>query len=175
MAMKLLLIAMVVAMLAFIGAIGEETEMKKLEVKLDFSQVPVDNTCQGKDISPKITLEGPNATSLVIIVDDADAPSGAFTHWIIWNIPPLEEVPEGIPRVPALTSPIKGSQGLNGFGRVGYMGPCPPPGRPHRYNFRVYALDTMLDLQPGSSRQALEKAMQGHIVQQGEAMATYGR
>jgi Raf kinase inhibitor-like YbhB/YbcL family protein len=173
--MRLLLIAMVGAMLIFIAAIGEETEMKKLEVKLDFSQVPVDSTCQGKDISPKITLEGLNASALAIIVDDTDAPSGAFTHWIIWNIPPLEEMPEGIPRVPALTSPIKASQGMNGFGKVGYMGPCPPPGRPHRYHFRVYGLDTILDLQPGASRPALERAMQGHIVQQGEAIATYGR
>jgi Raf kinase inhibitor-like YbhB/YbcL family protein len=174
-AMKLLLIAVIVAMLISVGALGEDKEMKKLEVKLDFTQVPEDNTCQGRDISPKITLEGLNATSLAIIVDDTDAPSGAFTHWIIWNIPPLEEVPEGIPRVAALTSPIKASQGLNGFGKVGYMGPCPPPGRPHRYHFRVYGLDTMLDLQPGASRQALEGAIQGHIVQQGEAVATYGR
>jgi Raf kinase inhibitor-like YbhB/YbcL family protein len=108
-------------------------------------------------------------------VDDTDAPSGAFVHWIIWNIPPLEEVPEGIPRVPSLTSPFKASQGRNDFGKVGYNGPCPPPGRPHRYHFRVYGLGKMLDLQPGASRQALERAMQGHIVQQGEAVATYGR
>jgi len=166
---------MLLAMLISIAATGEETEMKKLEVKLDFSQVPVESTCQGKDISPKIRLGGVNATSIAILVDDTDAPSGAFTHWIIWNIQPIQEVPEGIPKVPSLTSPIRASQGQNGFGRVGYMGPCPPPGRPHRYHFRVYGLDTTLDLQPGADRQALEKAMQGHIVQQGEAMATYER
>jgi Raf kinase inhibitor-like YbhB/YbcL family protein len=116
-----------------------------------------------------------NATSLAIIMDDTDAPSGAFVHWIMWNIPPIEEMPEGIPRVPVLTSPFKASQGSNSFGKIGYMGPCPPPGRPHKYHFRIYGLDKMLDLEPGASRQALERAMQGHIVQQGEAIATYGR
>jgi Raf kinase inhibitor-like YbhB/YbcL family protein len=173
--MKLLVFIIILVMLFFIAAIGEETEMKKLDVKLDFTQVPAESTCQGKDISPKITWEGLNASALAIIVDDTDAPSGAFTHWIIWNIPPLKEVPQGIPRDAALTTPFKASQGKNGFGRVGYMGPCPPPGRPHTYHFRVYGLDTTLDLQPGADRQALEKAMQGHIVQHGEAMATYER
>jgi Raf kinase inhibitor-like YbhB/YbcL family protein len=173
--MRLLPIAITAAMLIFVGALGEETEMNKLEVKLDFTQVPVESTCQGKDISPKITLEGLNASALAIIVDDTDAPSGSFVHWIIWNIPPVEEVPQGIPRDPALTSPFGASQGLNGFGKVGYMGPCPPPGRPHRYHFRVYGLDAALDLQPGAGRAALERAMKGHIVQQGEAIATYGR
>jgi Raf kinase inhibitor-like YbhB/YbcL family protein len=174
-AMKLPIFVIILAMLVFIAAIGEETEMKKLEVKLSFTQVPTESTCQGKDISPKITLEGLNATSIAIIVDDTDAPSGAFTHWIIWNIPPLEEVPQGISRDAALTAPFMASQGMNGFGKVGYMGPCPPPGRPHSYHFRVYGLDTILDLQPGASRTALERAMKGHIMQQGEAIATYGR
>jgi Raf kinase inhibitor-like YbhB/YbcL family protein len=173
--MKLPPIVIVLAMLTVVGASGEVMEMKKLEVKLNFSQVPKDNTCQGKDISPKIELEGVNATSLAIIMDDTDAPSGAFVHWIMWNIPPIEEMPEGIPRVPVLTSPFKASQGSNSFGKIGYMGPCPPPGRPHKYHFRIYGLDKMLDLEPGASRQALERAMQGHIVQQGEAIATYGR
>jgi Raf kinase inhibitor-like YbhB/YbcL family protein len=153
--MKLPVFVIILAMLVFIAAtIGEETEMKKLDVRLNFTQVPAESTCQGKDISPKITLEGLNATSIAIIVDDTDAPSGAFTHWIIWNIPPLEEVPQGIPRDAALTSPFKASQGMNGFGKVGYMGPCPPPGRPHRYHFRVYGLDTILNLQPGAGRAA---------------------
>jgi Raf kinase inhibitor-like YbhB/YbcL family protein len=154
---------------------GEVKNMKNLEVKLGFSQIPVDNTCEGKNISPKIEIHGLNATSIAIIVDDIDAPSGTFTHWIIWNIEPAEFVPTDIPNKPELVKPIKAVQGSNGFGKIGYLGPCPPRGAPHHYYFRIYGMDKMLDLNPGATRKELENAMKGHILQQGEAMATYQR
>jgi Raf kinase inhibitor-like YbhB/YbcL family protein len=112
---------------------------------------------------------------MAVIVDDPDASSGAFTHWIIWNIEPVEVIPEAIPTALSVAKPIKALQGKNDFGRIGYLGPCPPPGRPHRYVFRIFGLDRMLDLEPGSTRRALETAMKGHVLQQGEAMATFGR
>ena len=149
--------------------------MKNLEVKLGFSQFPAEYTCDGRDVTPKIELSGLNATSVAMILEDPDAPSGTFTHWVIWNIKPTEIIPSGIPNTANVTKPIEAVQGMNTGREIGYMGPCPPPGKPHRYYLRVYGLDSMLNLRPGSNRTDLEKAMRGHIIQQGEAMATCGR
>ena len=176
--MKILLVTALIAytMLNFASAedIGA-TAMNNLEVKLNFSQVPTDYTCDGRDVSPRIEVHGldPSARSLAVIIDDPDASPGTFTHWVIWNIEPTDQIPEGLPNNPQLIKPIKAVQGSNSGGTVGYTGPCPPKGKPHRYFFRVYGLDAMLDLRPGSSSSGLKKAMAGHIVQQGEAMATY--
>jgi Raf kinase inhibitor-like YbhB/YbcL family protein len=163
--------------MGFFSVNGEVEGMKNLDVKLGFSQVPVDHTCEGKNISPGFEVHGLSdaSTSMAIILDDPDAPSGAFVHWIIWNIPPTKIIPEAIPNKGLVTEPIEGVQGLNSFGKIGYMGPCPPPGKPHRYIFRVYGLDQMLELSAGASRRDLEEAMQKHIVQTGEAKATCGR
>lgn len=170
------IVVFLILMLLMLAGFGEEEEaMKKLEVRLGFSEIPEDSTCEGKNISPRIEIQGLDAASMVIILDDPDSPSGAFTHWIIWNIEPVSIIPEDIPRNATVESPIVGEQGTNSYGKIGYLGPCPPPGKPHRYVFRVYGLDRMLDIRPGASRKELDAAMKGHIVQQGEAMATYGR
>lgn len=167
------------ALLAIVSSVlvcqGGVEKVKTLEVKLGFSQVPVDYTCDGRDTSPKIEIHGLNATSVAIILDDPDAPSGTFTHWAIWNIEPTNFVPADLPNSLTLVKPIKAVQGSNSAGSIGYMGPCPPKGKPHRYYFRVYGLDRMLDLNPGATRKELDNAMKGHIMQQGEAMATYQR
>ncbi len=168
-------LALVAVVLSGSNAIAGGEAMKNLEVKLGFAQVPVNHTCEGKDTSPKIEVHGlNNAASLAVIVDDIDAPRGTFTHWIAWNIEPQEIIPEGIPRDASVQRPTRATQGVNSFGEIGYWGPCPPPGRPHRYIFRVYGLDRMLNLSAGAARQELERAMQGHVLQQGEAMATFG-
>jgi len=154
---------------------GEVNGMNDIGVKLNFSQVPKEFTCLGKNISPEIGLSGVNATSLALILDDPDAPRGTFTHWIIWNMNPISVIPKSIPNVPTLNEPIVAVQGINSGGKIGYMGPCPPPGKPHRYFFRVYGLDSTLNLKEGSNRSQLEMAMKGHVLQQGVAMATFGR
>ncbi|WP_456474947.1 YbhB/YbcL family Raf kinase inhibitor-like protein [Candidatus Pyrohabitans sp.] len=147
-----------------------------LEVKLEFSQFPARYTCDGEDISPKIEIcKLREARSIAVILDDPDAPLGTFTHWLIWNIEPVGVIPESVPREGVVSRPIGAVQGKNDFGKVGYGGPCPPKGKPHRYFFRVYALDTRLELEPGSGRRELERAMEGHVLQYGEAMATYAR
>lgn len=153
---------------------------KSIEVRLGFSQFPAEYTCDGREVSPKIELSGVNAESMnvksiALILEDPDAPSGTFTHWIIWNIKPTAIIPAGIPNSANLTKPIEAVQGMNTGREIGYTGPCPPSGKPHRYFLRVYGLDSMLNLKPGSNRADLERAMKGHIVDQGEAMATYGR
>lgn len=157
--------------------------MKDLSVILDFDKIPINYTCDGRNISPKIVILGldESVKVMAIIIEDIDAPSGTFTHWTIWNLSPMDIVPEGIPNEDIVDYPFEGGvpiravQGSNGFGKVGYMGPCPPKGNPHKYVFKVYGLDLALDLKPGSSKRDLEDALRGHILQQGQAVATYQR
>lgn len=163
----------------FISAVqAEEMEgmdMKSLVVRLGFDRIPDEYTCEGADVSPSIEIQGLNATSMALIVDDPDAPSGAFTHWLIWNIPPTEVIARAIAKNANLTEPFLARQGTNDFGEIGYAGPCPPSGKPHRYFFRVFGLDSMLNLSAGARAADLQRAMQGHIMQTGQAVATYGR
>jgi len=107
-------------------------------------------------------------------MDDPDAPGGVFTHWLIFNMPAdHRELSEALPAQDRLASGA--IQGRNDFGRNGYGGPCPPPGKQHRYQFTIYALDRMLDLAPGASKQQLLAAMQGHILAQDRLIGTYQR
>jgi Raf kinase inhibitor-like YbhB/YbcL family protein len=171
----LILTALLFVLALTLVAGGVEQDMKNLEVRLGYSRIPVENTCEGENFSPKIEIDGLNAASVTIIVDDPDAPAGTFTHWLIWNIEPTSIIPAKIPATPTVSMPIKAVQGLNDFSKIGYMGPCPPLGKPHRYLFRVYGLDKTLDLKPGATRRDLENAMRGHVLQQGEAIAIYNR
>ncbi|HII60278.1 YbhB/YbcL family Raf kinase inhibitor-like protein [Pyrococcus horikoshii] len=177
------LIPIVLATLVILGmgCIGGGEEKMSLKVSSVFGNnefIPAKYTCEGVDINPPLKIEGlsDNVKSLVIIVDDPDAPMGTFTHWIAWNIPPVTEIPEGIPKQGEVDKPIHIIQGRNDFGRIGYNGPCPPRGHGvHHYHFKVYALDTTLNLKPGASRKELEKAMEGHVIQYGELVGLYER
>jgi Raf kinase inhibitor-like YbhB/YbcL family protein len=138
--------------------------------------IPDSYTCQGRDISPPLAWSQPPAgtQSLALIVDDPDAPVGVFTHWVIFNIPADSGgLPEAVPTQAEL--PSGALQGKNDFGRTGYAGPCPPPGRPHRYQFTVYTLDGKLDLTADASKKQLLAAMQEHILAQGELSGIYQR
>jgi Raf kinase inhibitor-like YbhB/YbcL family protein len=152
--------------------------MKELKVSLSVKTFPPGYTCDGDDISPPLQVKGIDNTiskSLALILDDPDAPGGqGFIHWLMWNMELVSVVPESIPMKPLVTFPINAVQGMNSFRRIGYSGPCPPRGHDHRYYFKVYGLDTLLDIPPGSGKESLIKAMQGHVVQYGEAMARYG-
>ncbi|MFP3946863.1 MAG: YbhB/YbcL family Raf kinase inhibitor-like protein [Archaeoglobaceae archaeon] len=150
-------------------------DIKKIDVELDFDEFPVKYTCDGVDISPRVKLSGiEDVMSLAMIVDDPDAPIRTFTHWVIWNVSPTQEIPENVPQGDEISQPIKALQGKNNMGKNGYNGPC-PPGETHRYYFKVYGLDTELDLPPGSDRGKLEDAMEDHVIKYGEAMAAYER
>ncbi|MFZ2470746.1 MAG: YbhB/YbcL family Raf kinase inhibitor-like protein [Methanothrix sp.] len=152
-----------------------EMDMNSLVVKLGFDRIPDENTCQGIDVSPSIEIQGLNATSMVVIVDDPDANPAVFTHWLIWNIQPTNVIPRAIAKKAVIKEPFSARQGTNDFGEIGYAGPCPPSGKPHRYFFRVFGLDRMLDLPAVSCVADLKKAMQGHVLQKAEAVATYSR
>jgi len=140
------------------------------------SEIPRKYTCSGTDLSPALSWSGvsPAAHSLALIVDDPDAPRGTWTHWLIWNIPAhLTHLPEGVPAREVLENGA--CQGRNDFNRIGYGGPCPPPGHAHRYFFKLYALETALDLKAGASREELDRAIRGLIMSQAEWMGTYRR
>ena len=139
-------------------------------------EVPPKYTCSGADLSPALNWSGvsPAAKSLALIVDDPDAPRGTWTHWLIWNVPAhLTVLPEGASAREILENGA--CQGLNDFQHIGYGGPCPPPGKAHRYFFKLYALDAALDLKSGAGRPELERAMKKHILAQAEWMGTYRR
>ena len=139
-------------------------------------KIPDNYTCDGQDISPALIWdEPPQQTEVfVLIVDDPDAPSGVFTHWVLFNIPAsIRQLGEGIPTQEQLDSGAL--QGKNDFGRIGYGGPCPPQGSIHRYRFIIYALDQKLNLKEGASKKQVSDAMQGHILAQGQLTGTYQR
>jgi Raf kinase inhibitor-like YbhB/YbcL family protein len=140
-------------------------------------EIPTRYTCQGKDISPPLDWRGvpENARSLVLIIDDPDAPDPkaprmTWVHWVLFNLQPdMVGLPEGVS--PDDLPPGAG-QGMNSWNRTGYGGPCPPIGR-HRYFHKLYALDTVLDLPGKPTSKALEDAMQGHVIGQAELVGTY--
>jgi hypothetical protein len=132
--------------------------------------IPQKYSCDGEDVSPDLAWSGlpEGAKSLALIVDDPDAPVGTWVHWVLYNLPPdTTSLPEGLQGL--------GVSGKNSAGQTSYGGPCPPKGKPHRYFFKLYSLDIALDLSPGATKAALEKAMQGHVLGAGQLMGTYGR
>ncbi len=138
--------------------------------------IPREFTCEGADESPELSWSGapPGTKSFALIADDPDAPAGTWVHWVIFDLPPeTQHLPRGVPKQAELQG--GGRQGNNDFDRVGYGGPCPPPGKPHRYFFKLYALDTPLNLKAGATKRDLERAMRGHILAQAELMGRYKR
>jgi Raf kinase inhibitor-like YbhB/YbcL family protein len=138
--------------------------------------IPVECTCDGEDRSPGLAWsEIPVATrSFALVCDDPDAPRGTWVHWVLFNLPAdAVELAPGVPREPELPSGAR--QGVNDSGDIGYGGPCPPPGKPHRYFFRLYSLDSSLNLPPGVTRAVLDRAMADHILAEASIMGTYQR
>ncbi len=140
------------------------------------ADIPRQYTCEGADISPALSWnDGPQKTqSFALIADDPDAPMGTWVHWVAWNIAAAtRQLPEDVSKTADLQG--GGRQGANDFRKTGYGGPCPPPGKPHRYFFKLYALDTTLDLKPGATKKDLEQAMKGHILAEAQLMGKYQR
>lgn len=138
--------------------------------------MPTKYTGDGNDVSPPLAWSGipDGAKSIALICDDPDAPVGTWVHWVLYNLPPnTAELAENVPRQDTL--PNGARQGRNDFGKIGYGGPAPPPGPAHRYYFKIYALDAVLDLKPGDTKTQLVKAMEGHILAQGQLMGKYQR
>lgn len=138
--------------------------------------IPKQHTGDGADTSPPLHwADPPPATkSLALICDDPDAPVGTWVHWVLFNLPAdLRTLDPAVPVDDVLDNGAK--QGKNDFGAIGYGGPAPPRGKPHRYFFKLYALDTMLDLPAGATKAQLLAAMKGHVNAEGQLMGTYSR
>jgi len=138
--------------------------------------IPTKHTCDGEDLSPALAWTDPpgGTKSFALICDDPDAPRGTWVHWVLYAVPAsARRLPEGVKTTPTLDEGSR--QGTNDFRKIGYGGPCPPPGPAHRYFFKLHALDATLDLPPGASKAALEKAMEGHTLGRAELMGRYAR
>lgn len=138
------------------------------------ASIPARYTCEGENISPPLTISGfpEGAQSLVMIVDDPDAPGKTFVHWVAYDLPADTSV---IAEGADIENDVQGVEGMNDFGDRGYGGPCPPPGAPHRYHFRLYALDTRLELETGASKKQVTQAMDGHVLAETDLIGTYAR
>ena len=172
---RLTFCSVLVAVSLFSGAMAQETS-KTGVLKISSpafekdAQIPSKYGCAGENVNPSLRIDHvPQGTkSLALIFDDKDAPGGSYVHWILWNIPPGTKV------IKENSVPEEAVQGKNDFKKNSYGGPCPPT-RPHRYLFNLYALDVRLNLGPTSSKAALEKEMQGHILGQAQLTGTYKR
>lgn len=140
------------------------------------TEIPARHTCDGEDVSPPLTWTAPpaNTKSFALIADDPDAPGGTWVHWVLYGIPATaRDLPQAMPTRETVAG--IGVQGANDFRRIGYGGPCPPPGRAHRYVFKLYALDADLGLAPGRMKADLVKAMEGHVLATTELIGRYRR
>ncbi len=164
-----------VAVLLVSGCANLSWEVKQMgEMRLaspafnDNGNIPGKHTCQGDDISPELRISDipDGAKSLVLIMDDPDAPMGTWVHWVVYNMPIVSSISED-------SVPEGAQQGKNSWGRNSYGGPCPPSGT-HRYVFKLYALDGMLDLEAGSKKEQVEAAMEGHVLAQTSLTGMFG-
>jgi len=168
-----------------VGAAGDSARglggaVMSMELKsTDFAaggNIPRQFTCDGADMSPALEWGAlPEGTqSFALIADDPDAPVGTWVHWVIFDMPAkLRALPQNLPKTEQLADGSR--QGRNDFRKIGYGGPCPPPGKAHRYFFKLYALDAKLNLKVGATKKEVEGAMEGHVLAQGEYMGRYSR
>ncbi|MDB6066696.1 MAG: putative kinase inhibitor [Pedosphaera sp.] len=138
--------------------------------------IPTECTCDGKDLSPPLSwgVAPAGTKSFALTCEDPDAPGGTWTHWLYYGLPAgTTQLPQGVSAVE--NPPNGGRQCLNSFNRMGYGGPCPPPGQTHHYVFRIYALDSDISLQPSASLKDFNQAIKGHVLGQGELTGMYKR
>lgn len=138
--------------------------------------IPTKHSCDGADRSPALRWDLPprGTASLALLCDDPDAPGRVWVHWVLYGVAPeTTELAEGVPATESLADGAR--QGRNDFGNIGYGGPCPPRGKPHRYYFKLYALDAIVDLPSGATKAQLLDAIKGHIIAEGSLMGTYQR
>jgi Raf kinase inhibitor-like YbhB/YbcL family protein len=174
---KLFVLAVIILISA--ASIAEAKGVKRMDQQLsitspvfkDSQTFPIKYSGLGDDINPPLQITGVSAKakSLVLIFDDIDAPGRTFDHWILFNIPP------SVSKINAATTPVGAKLGRNSAGEAAYMGPNPPPGKPHHYTFRLYALDRLLDLENGTGRNDIENAMKGHIVGKASLVGLFGK
>lgn len=145
--------------------------MEKLTVTLGFIEFPPTYTGDAGNLSPPIALANLKAPYLAIFAFNPFEPGCSFCAWIAWDIPAIHQIPPGFPAQTEITRPIQAKQGKNDYNEIGYRGPTPPAGEAHRYLFKVYGLDALLDCPPGSDKHEVINAMKGHVLQYGQTEA----
>jgi len=173
--LKVVIAAIFIVCFLFWGGDVMALSIRSLAFK-DGDLIGTKYTCKGEDISPPLSWEdAPSGTkSFALICDDPDAPFMTWVHWVIYDIPAdVTGLSEGVPKDKTLSNGAK--QGITDFRSIGYGGPCPPPGGPHRYFFKLYALDTVLNLKPGLTKKDLLKAMEGHILGEAQLIGRFKR
>lgn len=169
-----------VVVLTVTANFGAQTKGGAMELKSsafhDGATIPRQHSCDADDVSPQLNWSNvpPGTKTFSLIVDDPDAPGGTWVHWVLYDLPAdAKELAEAVGKTETLAN--DGKQGLNDFRRVGYGGPCPPAGKPHRYFFKLYALDEPSNLKPRATKQQLLAAMKGHILGEAELIGRYQR
>lgn len=148
---------------------------KGLEISVEAGNLTKDEVCEGEKYSPMILIGNLKAPFLAVIMDELDVPQGAMVHWLLWNVEKAESIPRNLPKKEIIDRPIRGVQGRNSFGEIGYTAPCPPQGAKRRYRFRVFGLTEELELEGGSTGRDLERTIEGKILQYGETTVRYER
>jgi len=165
-----LVVFFTISMLPVFGIAADVSRLRIISSAFsEGGDVPIRFTCSGANQSPPLSWNNvPSGTaSLVLLVDDPDAPAGTFTHWVVYDIPPSS--------IGFNEGAVEGKEGANGMGKDAYMGPCPPPGKPHHYHFRLFALDTNLNLEANPNGQAVRDAMKGHVKESADLVGMFGR
>jgi Raf kinase inhibitor-like YbhB/YbcL family protein len=176
-------IVALIGLFGFLATAGLAADMVRLELQSSAfapdTTIPVPYACAdagGAGKSPPLVWRGAPASTkaFALVVRDPDAPGGSFVHWVIYNLPTnTSKLVADVPK--ADTVPGGGDQGVNGFGNIGYQGPCPPPGKPHHYHFQLYALDSELKLKPGATADDVEQAAKGHTLAEADLVGIFER
>jgi len=182
--LRVVMIFLVIALALILSAVLfshlQKKEVKHMVVSSVFKDkefIPKKYTCEGQDVNPELVISNipDGAKTIAIICDDPDAPIGTFVHWVLWNYPvdgPSVKIPEALPKVEKLQNGAM--QGYNDFGKVGYNGPCPPKGHGvHHYHFKIYAVNSLIELKGKVTKEELERALSGRIIAQAEIVGLY--
>ncbi len=178
--MIFLVIALAIILSAVLFSHLQKKEVKEMVVSSVFKDkefIPKKYTCEGQDVNPELVISNipDGAKTIAIICDDPDAPIGTFVHWVLWNYPvdgPSVKIPEALPKVEKLQNGAM--QGYNDFGKVGYNGPCPPKGHGvHHYHFKIYAVNSLIELNGKVTKEVLERALSSRIIAQAKIVGLY--
>ncbi|MDW5563577.1 MAG: YbhB/YbcL family Raf kinase inhibitor-like protein [Methanomassiliicoccus sp.] len=155
--------------------VAHRPRQRGLEVMVEAGDLTTDEVCEGTRYSPQISIGNLRAPFVAVVMEEMGRGVPANVHWLLWNVERAEAIPRNLPKEAEITRPIRGRQGRNSFGDIGYSAPCPPQGAKRTYRFRVFGLSEDLDLPGGATGRDLERAMEGKILQFGEASTIYER
>lgn len=155
--------------------VAHRPRQRGLEVKVESGYLTEDEVCEGTQYSPQVVIENLRAPFVAVVMEEMGRTGPTNVHWLLWNVERTEAIPRNLPKEAEIVQPIRGRQGRNSFGNMGYSAPCPPQGARRNYRFRVFGLGEELDLEGGATGRDLERTMEGKILQFGEAMMVYER